>query len=92
MARAPSTCTASSSVCRPTHEITLEALLGLAAQRLDSRLTATRDADFELGHHGRGAEVEAVWRSEVYGVAGESILQSLARSRLRERSPIGRLT
>ena len=39
----------------------LEALLGLSAQRLDSRLTATRDADFELRRHGRAAEVEAVW-------------------------------
>jgi hypothetical protein len=37
----------------------LEALPGISAQRLDSRLTSTRDADVELGRHGRAAEVGA---------------------------------
>jgi hypothetical protein len=36
----------------------LEAVLGLSAQRLDSWLTATRDVDVELGRHGRVAAVE----------------------------------
>ncbi len=66
----------------------LEAPLGLSAQRLDSRLTAARDADLELGCHGRAAEVGL----NLYGFAGEGVLQPLACSRLRERSLIGRLT
>jgi hypothetical protein len=70
----------------------LEALLGLSAQRLDSRLTATRDADVELGRHGRSRGGGSPLPLDLYGVAGEGVLQSLARPRLRERSPIGRLT
>jgi hypothetical protein len=70
----------------------LEALLGLSAQRLDSSLTATRDADLELGRHGQTPRRCAPVPSELYGVAGESVPQSIARSGLRERSLIGRLT
>jgi len=69
----------------------LEALFGLSTQRLDSRLTAACDADVKLGRHWRASEVKGPVPSESYGIAGEGVLQSRARSRLRESSLIGRL-
>lgn len=66
---------------------TIEALLGLASQCFDALVTAPRDGDAEPWRH----QPSRMIRSEIHGVAGESILQPLLRSRLLQRPLISRL-
>ena len=66
---------------------TIEALLGFAAQRFDALVTAPRDGDAEPWRH----QPSRMIRSEIHGVAGESVLQALPRSRLLQRPLISRL-
>ena len=66
---------------------TIEALLGLAAQCFDALVTAPRDGDTEPWRH----QLSRMTRSEIHGVAGESVLQALPRSRLLQRPLISRL-
>lgn len=67
---------------------TIEFLLCFAAKRLDARLTAPSDADAESRCHSDGGS-RVDLRSEVYCLAGESVLQAFLRSRLGERALIG---
>lgn len=60
---------------------TIEALLGLAAQRFDALVTAPRDGDAEPWRH----QPSRMIRSEIHGVAGKSVLQAFPRSRLLQR-------
>ncbi len=59
----------------------IEALLDLAAQSFGARVTAPRHADPEAWRH----QSSRTTRSEIHGVAGQSVLQPLPRSRLCQR-------
>lgn len=61
--------------------------LGLAAQRFDALVTAPRDGDAEPWGH----QPSRMIRSEIHGVAGESVLQAFPCSRLLQRSLVSGL-
>jgi len=67
---------------------TIEVLLGLAAQCFDALVTAPRDGDAEPWRH----QPSRTTRSEIHGVAGESVLQAFPRSRLLQRSLVSSLS
>lgn len=71
-------------------ESTIKTLLHLTAKRLVPPLAAARDSDLEPCHQPIRSALRGL-RSDLHGIAGQSVSQALACARLLERSPIGRL-